>query len=374
MTDPTPERKAARYAACKRSVWSGQLLLTLTGLWLLACSPAGLRWAARAAAGPGPWPVQLAGYLLPPAAILFLLRLPLDWLGGHWLERRFGLSDQPLSRWLGDQAKQTVLSIGFGGIIVGGLFFLFRTTPAHWWLWAGGFWFGWSAFLSWIAPIWLIPLFYRQRPLADAALQNRLEGLVRRCGTPIRGIFEINLSKNSRKANACLCGMGSSRRILLSDTLIAAHPTDEVEVVLAHEIGHHRLGHIPRMIVLSTLGAWGSLGLIQWILLQLHRQPGGSMGSDLSALTFLALLVMTFELLVLPLTNGFSRRNEKAADRYALEITRNPAAFIRAMERLAEKNLSQVNPPPWVEWIFHSHPPISKRIAFARNFEDNRGS
>jgi STE24 endopeptidase len=236
-------------------------------------------------------------------------------------------------------------------------------------MWAAILWLAWSVLLTRVAPMWLIPIFYRQRPLADAELRRRLEALVARCRTRVQGIFEVNLSKTTRKANACLCGLGATRRVLVSDTLLSSHPPEEVEVVLAHEVGHHRLNHLWLLIVVSAL----QIG-ISCFLVDLAAPIGMARLSltgldDLAVLPLLGLGLLLANLALMPGVNAVSRWLEAQADRFALERTGNPQAFIATMHRLAERNLAEMVPPRWAEWLLYDHPPISQRIASAEKFQ-----
>ncbi|MBI3318389.1 MAG: M48 family metallopeptidase [Candidatus Omnitrophica bacterium] len=356
---------AQRYARLKRR---GMFLEAgLTFLFLCAVLTSGLagkvsEWVSGLL---GPWPLQVA----LTAGILWLgltgLSFPLDWYRSFWIEHRFGLSNLTLSGWIRETLKQWGLSSLLGLFMVEGLWALIRFTGESWWIWAALAWVAWSSLLTRVAPVLLIPLFYRQKPLSDPSLQERLEGLLDRCNLKVHGIFEVNLSKTTRKANACLCGLGKTRRVLLSDTLVGAHPAEEVEVVLAHEMGHHELHHLTLLMGIGSAATAAACFLVDRIL----RRGGPSWGfqglSDLSTLPAIALGLWIAGWILLPITNGISRFLERQADRFALEKTRNPAAFIAAMKRLAEENLAEGSPPRWVEWLLYDHPPIPKRIALA---------
>ena len=361
-TDP------ALYAALKRRFWLADLGLTLALFCVLLFSGAALGWGRWVGARVGPWPAQVALYAGALWAVAALVSFPLDWIRGFRLEHRFGLSTQSFASWLKDHAKGLALGGAMGLGIAEGLSLLLRAAPDHWWVWAAAAWMAWSALLTQVAPTLLIPLFYKQQPLEQGPVRERLEALLARCKTRVGGIFSVNLSRTTRKANACLCGLGGSRRVLLSDTLLSRTPVEEVEVVLAHELGHHCLRHIGIGIALSAAATAVSCFGVD----RLAR--GGMSGLGIAGLADLpALLVIGFGLflaglLMMPVTQGVSRRLERQADQFALDQTRNPAAFISAMRRLAEQNLAEQNPPLWAEWLLYDHPPISKRIKMAEEF------
>lgn len=312
------------------------------------------------------WPLQVALYGGSLWLALTLLTFPFAWIRGFQIEHRFGLSTQTFGDWFKDHLKEEAVGLALGALVLEGLALLLRSSPGHWWFWAALLWIAWSVLLTRVAPQWLIPLFYRQRPVEDAALKQRLQELLRRCATPVHGIFEINLSRTTRKANACLCGMGASKRVLISDTLLSHYPPEEIEVVLAHEVGHHRKRHIASLILASSI----TTGLACWAVDRLLRMNLSALGlrglQDLAALPAIGLGLSAARLLLAPLLNGLSRRLEAEADRFALEQTARPAAFVSAMRRLAEQNLAEVEPPRWVEWYFYDHPSIARRIAMAQ--------
>ncbi|MBI3333555.1 MAG: M48 family metallopeptidase [Candidatus Omnitrophica bacterium] len=371
MTDRTEQ--ARRYAIWKRTLFLLDLLLTtgilagiLAGGWAVALSS----WVKSRITG---WSFQTAVY----GGILWLgmsaFSFPLDWIGSFLLEHRFGLSRLSFPRWLLDVGKRLAVGGVLGLLVLEGLAALIRQAPQGWWAWATLLWLGWTAFLTWVAPAWLIPLFYRQRPLADLKLRGRLEQLLDRAQARVRGIFEVDLSRTTSKANACLCGLGGTRRVLISDTLLATHSPEEVEVVLAHELGHHRLRHLWILIGVGTAAGGLSLFLADQAVRGFGSRLGVEAATDLAALPLIGLVLFLAGLALMPLTHGISRRLEAAADRYALKATGNPRAFISTMRRLGEQNLAEADPPRWVEWLLYDHPPIGKRIALAEEIMHNRG-
>lgn len=359
------ETQAKAYGRWKRRLMLADLALTFFLLGLLLASGASRSYRSWILSRIQGWPWATAAYAGSFGVGMAILSFPLDWFRGFKLEHRFGLSTQGFPQWLWGHAKQLLIGGVLGLVLVEGLSALLRWTPGTWWAWAALLWLGGSLFLSRVFPTWLIPLFYRQIPLKDPALQTRLESLLSRCRTRVRGIFEINLSRTTRKANACLCGLGKTRRVLISDTLLETHPPEEVEVVLAHEVGHHRLHH---MGILAAAGTGATLSICffadRWIRASLVSLSLTGL-EDLAALPLLGLFFLAADLLWMPWINGLSRILEAQADRYALESTRNPRAFVAAMRRLGERNLAEVSPPAWVERLFYDHPPISKRIAMA---------
>ena len=360
---------AQRYAQLRRLLWLTELILSLTLMAGFLFSGLARRWSGVVTGRFADWPAQILVYCASLWLITVVITFPLDWFGGFRLEHRFSLSTQKFPDWLKDHAKGLAISAGFGLMLVEGLGFLLRARPENWWIWAAALWMGWSILLTRLAPTLLIPIFYRQQPLADSGLKLRLEQLLQRCQTRVRGIFEVNLSRTTQKANACLCGLGASRRVLISDTLLSRYPAEEVEVVLAHELGHHRLHHIGILLGVSTLAIAASCWVVDRIAGRIIPLLALQGLSDPATLVLIGLGLTLANLALMPITNGLSRRLEAQADRFALKATLNPTAFAATMRRLAEQNLAEITPPRWVEWLLYDHPSIGRRIAMAQQFE-----
>jgi STE24 endopeptidase len=228
-----------------------------------------------------------------------------------------------------------------------------------------------NVLLANLAPVLLFPLFYKFKPLEaeHADLAGRLLRLAERAGTRVRGVYKFDMSRRTKAANAALTGSGNTRRILLGDTLLAEFTPDEIETVLAHELGHHVHRDIPIGLVVESgitlVGLYlASLGLA-WGVTAL----GFASVSDIAALPLLVLVMGAFGLVIMPLGNAFSRWRERRADEYALQATGNGAAYASALTRLANQNLAEADPEPWVEFLLYSHPALSKRIAMAKEIE-----
>jgi STE24 endopeptidase len=233
-------------------------------------------------------------------------------------------------------------------------------------LWAAAFFAVIVVALAQLAPVLVLPLFYEVKPLGRESLAARLAALADRAGAPILGTFEWRLSDRTKKANAALAGLGRTRRILLSDTLLADYSDDEIEVILAHELAHHVHHDIWRAIVFEALLIAFGFYASDLVLSAWSQSFGAAGKSDVAALPLLVLAMGAVSLLLMPLRNALSRAHERRADRFALRITRNVDAFVSAMKRLAAQNLAEEQPSPIVEALFHSHPSISSRIAAAR--------
>lgn len=344
------------------------LLLAAGYLGALIVTGASMRLGSALAGLTPRWWLQLPLALLLLGGAYRLLTFPLGWVRGFWLPRRFGLLHQPFSRWLWDAAKAAALGGGLGLLGAEIVYALLRATP-WWWLWGALVFFLATALLTLVTPVWLVPLFYRLEPLPDGELKDRLLKLAGKAGVPVLGVWVTDQSRKSRTANAAVTGLAGTRRIILFDTLIARFTPDEVEVVLAHELGHHAHGDIWRGLLVQ-----GALTLVSFLVADhLLRAGGAALGlggpADLAGLPLFGLIVMALSLVALPLGNGWSRRVEREADDFALRTTGAVEAFIAAMERLADLNLAERRPHRVKEFLFYSHPSIGRRVARARAIE-----
>ena len=300
--------------------------------------------------------------------ILQSIEFPFAFYQGHLLEHRYGLSTQSSGQWLTDQAKGVlvgmVLAIAGTSVVYAAL----RRFPEQWW-WISAAVFAIAMIgLARLAPVVLLPIFYKFKPLDRPELVDRLMTLATRARTDVVGVFEWVLSSHTRKANAALAGMGKTRRILLSDTLLSDFSEDEIEVILAHELAHHVHRDLWRGIALQALVLAGGFFVADKVL-RLVAEPLGLRGlSDPAGLPVLMLIGGVWSFLLAPLANAASRAQERAADRYALKTTQNVDAFVTAMKRLSQQNLAEEYPSPIVRWLFYSHPPIRERIDAARTF------
>ena len=368
------EDKSTRYHRLRRR--ADLLGTAVAGLVLLGLvlSGAGLQMRELAAAVSGFLPgglddVATVGLLTVMLVLLMqVVEFPFVFYQGHLLEHHYGLSTQSTSHWLADQGKGVLLGQVLAALGSAVVFGALRNWPAHWWWISAAVFTAGMVGLARLAPVVLLPMFYKFKPLERPALVARLLRLAQKARTDVVGVFEWVLSGHTRKANAALAGMGQTRRILLSDTLLADFSEDEIEVVLAHELAHHVHRDLWRGIAAQTLLLFAGFFMAD-LVLRWVADPAGLRGlSDPAALPLLMLVAGAWSLLLLPLVNALSRAQERAADRYALDTTRNVDAFVTAMKRLSQQNLAEEYPSALVRWLFYSHPPIRERIEAARAF------
>jgi STE24 endopeptidase len=285
------------------------------------------------------------------------------------LEHRYKLSNQKLGSWLWDQAKEFLVGVVLATIVVELIYGSIRLSQQNWWLIAWSVFIVLTIFFAQIAPVVLFPLFYKFEPLKNDELRDRLVRLSERAGTKVRGVYEWKLSEKSKKANAALTGLGNTRRIILADTLLENYSAEEIEAILAHELGHQVHGHITKGIVVQVaitfFGFWATAWLLNYSIEQRHMFERLT---DFASLPLLALVSTVMSFALMPLLNAYSRFNERQADRYCFRSVVSVAPFISSMNKLAEQNLAERNPSRFVEWFFHSHPAISRRVAAAESF------
>jgi STE24 endopeptidase len=358
------EDRSSRYHRLKRQ--AGILSVVWSVVLLGGLVASGASVALRNIAGSGIFAI------VPYVALLLLLNeigsLPLAFYSGFLLERRYGLSQERLGRWLLDQVKSfaigLVLSSGAAAII----YALIGLSPERWWLSAGLVFALLIVGLTNLAPVLLLPLFYRVKPLDRESLRVRLLTLADRAGAKVLGAYEWGLSEKTRKANAALAGVGSTRRILVSDTMLAEYSDEEIEVVLAHELAHHVHGDIWKGIGFESALILAGFYLASRALAALAPVFGLQGVGDIAGLPLLVLTAGAVSFVMVPVAHAMSRAFERSADRFALALTKNPAAFISAMKRLAAQNLAEEHPSRLVQVLFYSHPPVRERIAAAQVF------
>lgn len=368
--DPKRQDQARAYSRIKRRLWifeTGTSFVYLV-LWMVMGWSISLREYLETMTT-NPW-LTIALFAAVFGGIFALIGLPLGYYAGFILPHRFGQSNQTLRGWIGDQLKGLAVGAPIGLLLLELLYLALRLTGEAWWLWATGGLLVFSVLMVNLAPVLIMPIFNKFIPLDDehADLKERLLKLAEKANTQVQGVFKFDMSRRTKSANAALTGIGGTRRIVLGDTLIQEFTLDEVETVLAHELGHHVHKDILVLMGFSTLitalGLYlASLGMA-WAVNAFEFRSV----ADPAALPALGLILGLYGLVSSPLENAISRWRERKADRYALESTGKNQAFASAFVRLANQNLSEVDPEPWVVFMFYSHPPLRDRIHMAETF------
>lgn len=302
-------------------------------------------------------------FILTVGVLLSLPGLPFDWWAQFRIEARFGFNKSTPGLWLSDKLKGLLLSILIGYPLLWVLLSLVHWVGQNWWLWGFGVLFGFQLLMLVLYPKLILPLFNKLTPLPDGELRTRLLALGGRTGFKAQAIQVMDGSKRSGHSNAFFTGFGRFRRIVLFDTLVAQLTGEELEAVLAHEIGHYRRGHIPKMLAVSAATQLGGFALIAW----LARSPwfntafGFPPGELAPAFLLFGLLSGLVLFWFTPIGNYFSRRHEYEADAFAREAMGAPAPLVGALRKLAQKNLTNLTPHPWFSAFYYSHPTLVER-------------
>ncbi len=306
----------------------------------------------------------LLGFAFLLGAAETLIGFPLRVYSGFVLEHRYNLSNQSFGRWILEGVKSGLIGGVITAPILVGLFWSLRDFGDLWWVPVGTLLFFFSVVLARLAPVLIFPLFYKFRPMNEGGLNDRVMALCGKVGMRISGVFVFNMSKNTKKANAAFTGIGKAKRIVLGDTLLANFTDEEIESVVAHELGHYKLRHLRTMILFGTASTFAGL----YITAQLYSASlnwfGFTSGDTIAALPLLGLWLALYSLVATPLSNVLSRAHERAADQFAIRLTGMKEPFANALKKLGRVNLADTDPHPWVEFLFHSHPSIARRIKY----------
>jgi STE24 endopeptidase len=368
--DPERQKQAKQYARIKRRLWvvDESMSLVYALLWLVLGWSTGLRTWLNGYFN-NEW-LLVAAFASIFGGIYFLLNLPLSYYAGFILPHRFDLSNQTLKDWLVDMVKNIALGATLGLFLIEVVYLVLRAAGDTWWLWMTGAMLLFTVLLTNLSPILIMPIFNKFTPLGEehADLEERLIQLAEKAGTRVKGVYKMDMSRQSKQANAFLTGIGNTRRIVLGDTMVEEFSSDEIETILAHELGHHVHNDIPWMIgfgtILTALGFYLVSLAMNWAI----STFGLSGVADPAGLPALMILLSLYQLVIMPIDNAFSRWRERMADDYALESTGKSKAFSSAFTRLANQNLGEVDPEPWVVFLFYNHPPLNERIEKAENW------
>ena len=374
METQTHQEKAKEYQGIKRKLTFFNLILTPALLVILIASgwTFGKRQNAIAFAGLSDWGV-VAVYFVLFSLFFLIFDLPLSFYSGFMLEHRFGLSNQNFGQWLLDFGKKSLLSFALSLVLLEFLYLIIRVDPAHWWIWAWAAYAFVSYVLGKVFPVVIVPLFYKYGSLEDKELETKVLKLAARFDMPVGNVYSLNLSKTTKKANAAFMGIGKTKRVVLSDTLVQNFTHPEVEVVVAHELGHYKHHDVWRLLVVGLAASLIAFGTGFWGMNALVPRLSMNSAADIAGLPLLFLIFYVVNLVLMPVMNGYSRRREWAADIFALKALETREAFISCMEKLGRQNLADPEPPTWYEWLFYDHPSIGKRVEKAKNWKKDGG-
>ncbi len=314
------------------------------------------------------WQLQILLFFAILAVAVGIVEAPLTYVSGFVLPHRYSLSNQTLAQWLTDVGKGIALAGVLGAASVEILYGFLRWTPDTWWLWTGIIFTFFTVVLSALAPVLILPLFFRLSPLRNSDLTQSVSALAARAGTRVAAICEIDLSSKSPAANAAVIGLGTTRKIVLGDTLLEYFPPPEVEVVVAHELGHHVHHDLPRGLLLESALTLAGFFLVNLALHAAVREWHFAGVWDLGAAPVLGAALGIWSTLTGPVARWYSRRREAAADAYSLELTGDGTAFVNSEVRLTNQNLGWLDPPVWLEALTYTHPAPWRRIEMGRRY------
>ena len=362
--DESVQSRAAALAASRRRLFVSGTALNLALpilIWVSGLSGAG--WALLTVL---PHWVATALYLIGFWALLSLANAPLAFWGGHVLQHRYGLARQTATGWLVDWCKGTGVALLLATFASVAFYATVWSFGEHWWWTLGAVLSVASLLFTYLTPYVIVPLFFRPRPLDRPEIVEAVVRLIRKAGTEVAGVCSLDFSRRTEEANAAVLGLGRSRRVALADTLLERFTLPEIESVVAHELAHHVHRDMLRLFVIQSgvlfAGLYAASYLAPFAWSTFGRPELGST-ADFPLVWAAAELA---GLLLMPIGNAVSRAFEASADRYAIRLTGDPAAFVGAMRRLSSQNLVEERPPRWAELLLYTHPPIYRRIAAAR--------
>jgi STE24 endopeptidase len=370
-TDPShgarfEPRDIERHGAFRESAYAAlaiNIALQIAALVILMRGP-GARLIDAIERWPGGWALHafVAGALL--AIVLTLVALPINFVQGYVVQHAWGLSTQDIGGWFGDRARTAAVRAVLGGVTSLAFFGVVRWQPRTWWLVGWVVFTALSAVLTFLWPLVIAPLFNRFTPLEAGPVRNRVLELASDAGVDVGEVYVIDASRRSTIENAYVAGFGSSKRVVLYDTLLDAGDLDETSFIVAHELGHQVENHVYKNVALTAAGLFVGFGVLyllartSWV----WEWAGAGSIADLRALPALLLFVLIANLIALPIENTISRSHERRADEIAIELTGDPDTAVMVFRRLAFANLADLRPPPIVEWALFSHPSIPDRI------------
>lgn len=366
------EARARAYEAVHNKLFVARLVVTvvLIALYLFTGASAELAEGLTSRFG-DQWIWVNTVYLLVTLFAFSALMFPLSYYADYYLEHRYELSKQNLNSWLSDYGKGLLVELALTTVFLGIIYALLRFHPETWWWWATGVYVALSVVLSAVYPVWIMPLFHKFEPLADTELTDAVRQFAERSGIAVLGVYRWGLEEKTETANAALTGIGKTRRIILGDTMLDRYSKDEIIAVLAHEVGHFKNHDLLRLLISGTVLAALGFYVADFTLRALVAQLGFAGVADIGAFPLFLFALVTFSVVAMPLSNMYSRRREYAADAYAVRAIGDAEPLVTALEKLADQNLSDKEPAPWIEFMLHSHPSIKRRVARAREIMGN---
>ncbi|MFH1782346.1 MAG: M48 family metallopeptidase [Candidatus Omnitrophota bacterium] len=301
--------------------------------------------------------------------VIYIIMFPLNFYSSYTIEHRYSLSNQSLKSWLSKELKKNILGFIISIPLVISLYAFLRYFPFLWWVFVSLLWLAVSILIAKLFPVIILPIFYKYSDIKNPSLKDKLNSLTTKVGFKAKGVYEIDFSKETKKANAAVIGLGREKRIILCDTLLKNFKDEEIISVMGHELGHHRLKHSLRLIIFGGMATILTFFLINTILIKLRFFLDYKNIYDFKVLVYIYLFYSFINVVLLPIQNAYSRKLEKDADLFTLELTKDKDAFVSTMKKLAEINLADASPSKFHEIMLYSHPPISRRIKLGESFK-----
>jgi STE24 endopeptidase len=365
-------RRAKRYSHIRLALFAGQAAVSTAAMTWFAFSGRSARLRDAIERCVPDRRLTVPTYLAATTLANWAVHLPLAGIRDLLVDRRFGLTRQAPRGWITDHGKGLAVNLAIGVPLGTAAQWTIRARPRDWWLVLATATFPLSVVFARLAPVLLMPVFNRFEPLRDDMLEARLRALAERAGVAIAAVYRMDMSRQTEKPNAFFTGLGSTRRIVLADTLLDRFDGDEIEGIVAHELGHQVHGDIWRFIAVGSVAGYGLAFLTHLasrrIIAATSAQTRVSEAGDVAALPILALIASASGFILTPMMAGFSRAIETRTDRYALRLTGNGPAYARALTKLGVGHLADPNPPRWIVLLLYSHPPLTRRIAMAESY------
>jgi len=302
-----------------------------------------------------------------------VLFMPVNIYTGFYLEHKYNLSNQTFFKYFLENVKSLLVGLVIGIPILLLFFYVINQFGDLWWIVFASAMFLISVVLSQLFPIVIMPIFYKVIPLQDEELKTRINNLAKGAGIKVENVFSFNMSKNTKKANAAFTGLGKTKRIILGDTLLNDYTKDEIETVIAHELGHYKHKHIVKNLIFGTVSSFLTFFIISILYKNSLSWFDFENITQIAAIPLLSLWAMIIGLIQSPIGNILSRKYEYEADRYAIESTGKPESFKNTLNKLTDQNLGDREPHPFIEWFFYSHPSIKNRINAIKDFVNEKG-
>jgi STE24 endopeptidase len=371
VIDSEKQQKAKKLAKISRIISIGEMLFSFAYFIFALLSGLSVNIREYTLSVTNIWFFQIGLYCLIFFGIPSVITYPLSLYEGYFLQKKYNLLTQNFIGWFADEAKKLFLSLIIGVPLIALIYQALKWQGDNWWIAVSIGYFILSVIAMIIVPVLIMPMFAKYTPVEDPELLDILSGLAKKSNTRIKGVYRWGLGEKTTQANAALTGIGKTRRIIISDTMLDNYTGEEIEAVLAHELGHHVNKDIMRMLAIGTFITTASLYLSSLVLKRTCLLWGLKGLSDFANIPLLLIVTTFLSLIIMPVINSYSRYREMQADLYSFKMTNKPLVLADALKKLANQNLSDISPSKIIEFLFYSHPSITNRVRYAEQYADN---